>query len=156
MLMTPGWTQNGKWQRRAALHRSGRQAEAPEEYRRVRERLAAEVGIDPSPPLQRLHQQILTTDPVLADTTARSAGVSQVVARQLPADLTGFTGRAGYLADLDRTLDKISSSDFIRPPVLGAAYRLAPGAGLVTSRNRVVPGNGRSCEAQFFCREQAA
>jgi DNA-binding SARP family transcriptional activator len=88
-----------------ALYRSGRQAEALEEYRRIRERLVSELGIDPSPPLRRLHQQILTADPVLADATSRSAALSRLVPRQLPADLPGFTGRERYLADLDQALD---------------------------------------------------
>jgi class 3 adenylate cyclase len=42
-----------------ALYRSGRQAEALEAYRQARERLVDELGIDPSPELQRLEQGIL-------------------------------------------------------------------------------------------------
>jgi class 3 adenylate cyclase len=45
-----------------ALYRAGRQAEALEAYRRSRERLVDELGIDPSPELQRLEQAILRHD----------------------------------------------------------------------------------------------
>ena len=48
-----------------ALYRSGRQAEALEAYRGARETLVDELGIEPSPELQRLEQSILRHDPEL-------------------------------------------------------------------------------------------
>jgi WD40 repeat protein/serine/threonine protein kinase len=48
-----------------ALYRSGRQAEALGAFRRARTMLSDELGIDPSPSLQRLHQQVLRQDPAL-------------------------------------------------------------------------------------------
>ena len=48
-----------------ALYRCGRQAEALAAYRRVRDLLAGELGIDPAEPLQRLHASVLAHDPAL-------------------------------------------------------------------------------------------
>jgi DNA-binding SARP family transcriptional activator len=48
-----------------ALYRSGRQAEALQAYRQARETLADELGIDPSPSLQRLERAVLEQDPSL-------------------------------------------------------------------------------------------
>lgn len=48
-----------------ALHVSGRQAEAQEVYRRTRERLSEELGIEPSTELRDLYQAMLRDDPGL-------------------------------------------------------------------------------------------
>ncbi|HUD37943.1 MAG TPA: BTAD domain-containing putative transcriptional regulator [Streptosporangiaceae bacterium] len=65
-------------QRMLALYRCGRQAQALAAHEELRERLADELGIDPSPQLQRLQLSILRQDPELdwhrADGDSESAG----------------------------------------------------------------------------------
>ena len=53
-------------QRIIALYRCGRPSDALAAYDQLRHQLADELGVDPSPPLQRLHQQVLAHDPALA------------------------------------------------------------------------------------------
>ncbi len=53
-------------QQMLALYRSGRQAEALSAYRDARERLVAELGLEPGPELRDLERRILAQDPSLA------------------------------------------------------------------------------------------
>jgi DNA-binding SARP family transcriptional activator len=63
-----------------ALHRSGRQAEAQEVYRRTRRLLVEELGVEPGPQLRELYQALLIERPPAAPA-------------ELPADPPAFTGR---------------------------------------------------------------
>ncbi len=89
-----------------ALYRDGQQAEALAAYQRAREILVEELGAEPGPDLQQLHQQILTGDPALTRpaTGAAARASAAPVPRELPGDVAAFTGRAAELADLDRIL----------------------------------------------------
>lgn len=70
-----------------ALYRSGRQGEALAAYQEARSVLADELGIDPSAELQRLNQQILEQDPVLATPEApRKRADERTVHGDLPAE----------------------------------------------------------------------
>ncbi|HET6214185.1 MAG TPA: BTAD domain-containing putative transcriptional regulator [Micromonosporaceae bacterium] len=82
-----------------ALYRSGRQAEALSAFREARAVLVGEYGVDPSPRLAEIHQQILTHDPRLLPAGDR-IGAAPVPA-QLPFVLADFAGRDGELARLD-------------------------------------------------------
>jgi DNA-binding NarL/FixJ family response regulator/DNA-binding SARP family transcriptional activator len=69
-----------------ALYRAGRQAEALEAYQQARDVLVEELGIEPSPALQRLQKGILTQDPALElPIGIAAAGVS---ARDAPSRST--------------------------------------------------------------------
>jgi DNA-binding SARP family transcriptional activator len=87
-----------------ALYRSGRQAEALAAYQGARAVLVKELGIEPSPALQRLEQGILRQDPDLErprPTTAEPFGaVYPAATRNMPAELTTFVGRERELERL--------------------------------------------------------
>lgn len=90
-----------------ALYRSGQRAEALEVFRQGRRLLNEELGIEPGPPLQQLHDLILHDSPELTRPPAAAASASvtvQTVPAQLPADVRRFTGRQQELASLDRLL----------------------------------------------------
>lgn len=81
-----------------ALYRSGRHADALEQFQRLREHLADELGADPGPDLVALHTAILRHDPAL---TAPPEPPSAPVPAQLPAGVGHFAGRSADLALLD-------------------------------------------------------
>jgi len=64
-----------------ALYRAGRQAEALEAYQQARDVLVEELGIEPSPALQRLQKGILIQDPALELPAGIAASVSARSAR---------------------------------------------------------------------------
>ncbi|MFJ8023630.1 BTAD domain-containing putative transcriptional regulator [Streptomyces sp. NPDC096311] len=125
-----------------ALYRCRRQGEALQVYERLRRTLADELGVDPTPPLQALHQRILTADPALTapvpasrpldiapespDAPAAGSAMAMPV-RQLPLDVSDFVGRAEALAEIAGLLD-------------GSAPNRAPVAVIVGG-----PGVGKSC-----------
>lgn len=103
-----------------ALCRCRRQGEALHVYERLRRTLADELGVDPTPPLQALHQRILTADPTLMTPVpasrpldippqspdAAAAGPAMAMpVRQLPLDVPDFVGRAEALAEIAGLLD---------------------------------------------------
>ncbi|MFF4402662.1 ATP-binding protein [Streptomyces sp. NPDC001480] len=74
-----------------ALSADGAQAAALAVYETTRRHLADELGVDPSPELSALHQELLCQDPVPA-------------AARPPAQLTALVGRDSEVADLDALL----------------------------------------------------
>ena len=69
-----------------ALYGCGRQAEALAAYRRARDLLASELGIDPAEPLRRLHASVLAHDPAL-DWNDRRQGPAKITAPNAGAQL---------------------------------------------------------------------
>ena len=81
-----------------ALYRGDRQADALDALARARRNLVDELGVEPGPPLRRLHRRILNADPALLGTAP--GPVRPVAQRQLPMDIAEFTGRTAELARL--------------------------------------------------------
>lgn len=86
-----------------ALYGAGRQSAALEAYEELRTRLRDELGVDPSPALQRLHQQLLEHDPDLPGPASppRSAGQapgSDRTVASVPPVASDLVGRDRELA----------------------------------------------------------
>jgi DNA-binding SARP family transcriptional activator len=77
-----------------ALHRDGRRAEALETCRAARRLFVEQLGLEPPEELVAAERAILTGAPVRVVEPV-PAHDDSVVPRQLPANLTGFTGQAG-------------------------------------------------------------
>ncbi|SEL52297.1 AfsR/SARP family transcriptional regulator [Rhodococcus maanshanensis] len=89
-----------------ALYRAGRQSEALASYGQLREILAEELGVDPSPDLVALYHAILDQDPGL-----HAASTAGPRARDnLPAARNDLIGRAGELAE---TLDRLAGARLV-------------------------------------------
>jgi DNA-binding SARP family transcriptional activator/Tfp pilus assembly protein PilF len=111
-----------------ALARAGRQVEALEAFRDLRRRLVEELGVEPTPDLQRLERAILTGDPSLQGELgppARPAAERGVVPAELPPDTASFTGRGEELARLERVVAAAGGSG----PVLISAVDGGGGVG---------------------------
>ncbi|MDT4989823.1 MAG: hypothetical protein QOI74_3917, partial [Micromonosporaceae bacterium] len=112
-----------------ALYRHGRPDEALCEYRRLADRLAEELGIDPGPELRRLHDAVRRDDPALLRSVIAAPGdgrstdpVAGGRPQQLPADVAGFTGRLIDVARLDSMLsDGQTASTVVISAVAGTA-----------------------------------
>ncbi|NEB40676.1 BTAD domain-containing putative transcriptional regulator [Streptomyces sp. SID14515] len=85
-----------------ALYLAGRQGAALSSYAELREQLAENLGVDPSPGLAALHRSILDQDPRL---TAAPPPTTSAVRppTNIPAALTELIGRSGAMDEL-RTL----------------------------------------------------
>ncbi|MDH6626482.1 DNA-binding SARP family transcriptional activator [Streptomyces sp. LBL] len=90
-----------------AHYRSGRRAEALAVFQEGREVLVEELGIEPGPALQALHELVLLDSPELTQPSVNPAPApASNVPRQLPVQSASFTGRASELRSLDRMLDE--------------------------------------------------
>jgi predicted ATPase/DNA-binding SARP family transcriptional activator len=86
-----------------ALYLCGRQDEALELYRRFRDRIRDELGLEPSPMLDTIRMQVLRQDipgPAVPVGIAAAASAVPGPARPIPAPLTGLVGRDGELETL--------------------------------------------------------
>ncbi|RBJ08145.1 transcriptional regulator [Micromonospora provocatoris] len=156
------WDERLAAQAMLALYRCGRQADALEHFHRMRRRLAAEVGADPSPPLAQLYQQILTADAAIAppdspgrnEASATATGAARdagTVPRQLPASPGVFAGRAAQLARLDEQLADAGTPDGAGSPVVISSIGGGGGVGKTWLALRWAHANaGRFPDGQLY------
>ena len=114
-----------------ALYRCGRQADALRAYRAAVEYLREELGLDPSPELQRLEQQILSQDGWL-DFRPRPRR------RSLPARYTSFVGRTAELAAVERLVEEHRLVTVTGPGGVGKSSLAVEAARSFTDRMAVV------------------
>lgn len=155
-----------------ALYRSGRQAEALTVYRRARQTMIDELGIEPNESLQQLEYAILTSDESL-DPPARQQQNQQqqqqqhhqqqrhgetqeappgrrTVPRMLPTDIADFTGRIKLVEAIRRQLT-FAAEDRQRLAVPVIAVVGKPGIGKSTMAVHVSHSvAGRYEDGQLF------
>lgn len=123
-----------------ALYRSGRQAEALDAYKRAREALVEDLGVEPTPTLQRLQHAILEQDPALdpspqhagrAAATASVSGPGRAVL-VVPSDEIGLDRLLAIAEPLGRLPGKelivtrlLADADELRPATVALNRRLA-------------------------------
>jgi DNA-binding SARP family transcriptional activator/tetratricopeptide (TPR) repeat protein len=86
-----------------ALHRSGRQAEALEIYRRGRQELIDQLGLEPGEELRRMETLILSDDAGL-QLGEPTGGAVVAPIRQLPTDTADFVGRDAMVEEISGML----------------------------------------------------
>jgi DNA-binding SARP family transcriptional activator len=113
-----------------ALYRSGRRSDALNVYQRARLALVEELGLEPSPELQRLHQSVLAADPDLDAPDPPTAAIQTSprgdVPSQLPARLPRLLGQESTMATVRKALTQTQSP----PPVVAVVG--PPGSGKTT------------------------
>ncbi|MCP3804640.1 tetratricopeptide repeat protein [Allokutzneria sp. A3M-2-11 16] len=106
-----------------ALNGSGRRADALGAYASVRERLVADLGVEPGPELRAAHATVLSDEEPGPPVEPEAEALQLSPLRQLPPDVADFTGRRAYL----RELEEILAAEPKAPVV--AVVAGSPGAG---------------------------
>ena len=102
-----------------ALYRCGRQGDALRAYSELRRILGEELGIEPSPQLQRLERNVLLQDPELdwhSLPGSTSASLRPTTpSHNLPILRSSFVGRGDEMAELDKLTDTSALVTIVGP-----------------------------------------
>jgi DNA-binding SARP family transcriptional activator len=147
-----------------ALYRAGRQADALEAYAATRRVLVDELGIEPSPSLQRLERGILNQEPSLEwSPPAETVREAPAAGRASSARSILLAGRdAKALEALERLAEPLARSaaphELILLAILegSAAGRLGEETARLDERRNVLVGNGIPTRIAAFTTEDAA
>jgi DNA-binding SARP family transcriptional activator len=134
-----------------ALYRSGRQAEALEVFRRTRETLVRELGIEPAPPLQQLARRILAQD---SELDAPPTGPPRPAAELRRTVLVVATDEAALAAPLSAIEPLASQRELILAQLLADDSEVGPASATLTARAAALGGNARA--AAFTSADLAA
>jgi DNA-binding SARP family transcriptional activator len=134
-----------------ALYRSGRQADALEAFQDARRELVDQLGIDPSPALQRLERAILRHEPELE--LAPQAATVAIAAEPRRAILLAFedAGRVGPLSSLVEPLaGSDHRCDLILARLVAAGAELAAWSELLNGHRTLLAGSGVDARTAVF------
>lgn len=92
-----------------AMRDAGRIAEALERYAAMRQRIADDLGVDPSPKLRDLHLALVSA----GERGRPAAGSAKVLPRQLPAVPSNFVGREAEMSRMDAAAESGGSSPIL-------------------------------------------
>ncbi|HEX2783497.1 MAG TPA: AfsR/SARP family transcriptional regulator, partial [Ilumatobacteraceae bacterium] len=131
-----------------ALYRLGRHPEALRTFQHLRRQLADQLGLEPSPQLQRLQERILLHDPVLAaaehsvESPAQPPGNPYKGLRPfLEADAADFFGRESLVGQLVARLEGTQLTTIVGPSGSGKSSVLAAGIVPSVRRGAVIAGS---------------
>ena len=117
----------------AALAAAGRQADALRAYERMRERLADELGVDPSAELRAAHLAVLRGEPG----SAAAPDVGRARRTNLKAQLTSFVGREDEAARVAKALDENRLVTVVGPGGAGKTRLASEVGATLTARDGV-------------------
>ncbi len=144
-----------------ALYRLGRQADALDASRRIRQLLGDELGIDPSPPLRRLEQKILRQEslgvappppsPAMQRTVSETAVVLSTARLVLPTGqsvpIPGRGLRIGRMEDNDLVVEGVKVSRYHAVVVeMGGGFAVND----LRSTNGTLVGEQRVLDSHFL------
>jgi DNA-binding SARP family transcriptional activator len=134
-----------------ALYRSGRQGEALEVFRRTRETLVRDLGIEPARALQQLERRILAQDPEL---DAPSAGPRRPVVELHGTVLVVATDEATLATSMSAIEPLASQRELILAQLLANDADVGRATAALNARSAALGGNARA--AAFTSADPAA